>query len=134
MGSFGVVVGPPFFDALPGIGHRDEPGSIQALRTKAAVERLDEPVISGFPRPREVEFDLVASTVQAHPKRTKLVFRTGLTADADILTTFPRNPEHANVGKPHQPLTILHPFMVFGLATDWTATGCSELKQVRAAA
>lgn len=28
MGSFVVVVGPPFFDALPGIGHRDKPGSV----------------------------------------------------------------------------------------------------------
>jgi hypothetical protein len=45
MGSFVVVIGPPFFDALPGIGHRDKPGSVQALGTKPPVERLDEPVV-----------------------------------------------------------------------------------------
>lgn len=59
MGSFGVVVGSPFFDSLPGIGQRDKPGSVQALRTQWSIKRFDKSVVRRFSRPREVEFNLV---------------------------------------------------------------------------
>jgi len=58
MGSFCVVVGRPFFDALLSIGHRDEPRGVQALRAKTTIERLDEPVICWLSGPREVELDI----------------------------------------------------------------------------
>ena len=45
MGSFVAVLYRPFFDALPGIGHRDEPGSVQARGMNPPVEHLDEPVV-----------------------------------------------------------------------------------------
>lgn len=59
MRSVFVVIGPPFIDPVAGIGHGQEPGSIQALLTDPAVERLDIGVICGFSGPREVQFDLV---------------------------------------------------------------------------
>ena len=47
MRSFVVVICPPFFDALPGIGHRDKPGSVQALGTKPPVEVFAVAVFPG---------------------------------------------------------------------------------------
>ena len=71
MGSFCVVVGSLFIDALSRIGHRDEPGSVQAFGTKTTVERLDEPIICWLSGPRKVELDLIQiSLLPAHQTQT----------------------------------------------------------------
>jgi hypothetical protein len=44
-GSLLVIVAPPFLDALPSIGQRQEPRGVQALGSQPGVERLDERVI-----------------------------------------------------------------------------------------
>jgi hypothetical protein len=64
------------------IGHRDEPGSIQALGTKASVERFDKPVVSGFSGSREVELNLVQiSPLVEHPAG-----ELGTIVDAGLMT------------------------------------------------
>ena len=43
-----VVMLPPLLDPIPGIRHRQEPGSIQAFGSQAAVEGFDIGVIGGI--------------------------------------------------------------------------------------
>lgn len=54
-----VEVSRPFFDPGPGVGHRQDPGGVQAFLAQSAVERLDMRVVAGFSGPRDVQFDLV---------------------------------------------------------------------------
>src|SRR3954454_9299455 len=57
--SIFVVVAPPVLDALTGISQRQEPRSVQALRSKTAVERLDIGVVGRLARSGEVDLDPV---------------------------------------------------------------------------
>ena len=54
-----VVVAPPLFDPLAGIGHGQEPGGIQAFRPQGGVERLDEGIVGRLARPGEVDLHAV---------------------------------------------------------------------------
>lgn len=54
-----VEVSRPFFDPGVGVGHRQDPGGVQAFLAQSAVERLDMRVVAGFSGPRDVQFDLV---------------------------------------------------------------------------
>src|SRR3954447_2692434 len=55
MGSIVVVGTPPFLNPVPGVGHRQEPGRVQALCPQATVERLNQPVVRGLSGPGEVD-------------------------------------------------------------------------------
>lgn len=59
VGSVLVVVPTPILQLFAGVGKAHEPVCVQTLRPEFAVERLDEPVVRGFPGPREVEGDVV---------------------------------------------------------------------------
>ncbi len=59
VGSVLVVVPAPILQLFAGVGKAHEPVRVQTFRPELAVERLDEPVVRGFPGPREVEGDVV---------------------------------------------------------------------------
>ena len=50
-----VIVLPPHFDLLPGILQAQEPMLVEAFEPEAAVEGLDEGIISGLSRSGEVQ-------------------------------------------------------------------------------
>ena len=54
-----VIVLAPSFDLAPGVVKRKEPVGVQAFVPQTSVERFDERVVGWFPRPAEVERDLM---------------------------------------------------------------------------
>lgn len=50
-----IIIVPPRFDDRLSIGERDELMNVQAFIAEAAVERLDDDILHGFPGPNEVE-------------------------------------------------------------------------------
>jgi len=54
-----VVVSAPSLQLFAGIRKIHEPVGVQAFRPQLAVERLDEAVVGGVPRPGEVQDDIV---------------------------------------------------------------------------
>jgi hypothetical protein len=55
MGLGFIVISPPLFNPLPGIGHREEPLCVQAFGPQAAVERLNVGTIRGRSGSGEVD-------------------------------------------------------------------------------
>lgn len=64
-----------------GIRQAQEPAGIQALGPERPVERFDEGVVGGLPRPREVERD----TVEPGPQIERLADELGPVVEADRL-------------------------------------------------
>ena len=50
-----IVIDPPRFNLLSGIGQRDEHLRVHALVAKAPVEALHHRMLDGFPGPHEIE-------------------------------------------------------------------------------
>ena len=57
MGPIFVVVSAPILQLFGRVGKRQEPVGVQALGPEAAVEGLDEGVVRGLARTREVQGD-----------------------------------------------------------------------------
>ena len=88
MRSVLVVVVPPFFDARPGVAHGQEPGSVEALLAKPAIERLDVGVVGRFAGAGEVELDLVE--IGSLVEQPAGEFRAIVDPDASRLAVEPR--------------------------------------------
>jgi len=59
VGSVFVVVSTPVFQLFSGVGKAHEPMHVQAFRPELRIKCLDESVVRRFPRPREVQRDIV---------------------------------------------------------------------------
>jgi hypothetical protein len=62
MESVLVIVPRPIPQPFPGIGKVLEPVGVQTFCPRSAVEGRDEPTVSQFPRPREVQRDVLPRT------------------------------------------------------------------------
>ena len=59
-----IVVSTPSLHLFSGIGKRQEPVRVQALRTELAIERFDEAIIRRLAGPGEVQGDVVRRQCQ----------------------------------------------------------------------
>jgi len=67
-----LIILPPRFDLIPGIGQGQQPILVQTLSSESAVERLDERIIGGLAGPAEVQFNLVEAGPLIHGLRNEL--------------------------------------------------------------
>jgi hypothetical protein len=92
-----IVATPPCLDPIPSIGHRQEPRGVQAFRSQAAVERLDQAMICWLPRSREVDLN----TIQVGPLVERLAGERRTVVDPQALGVGPAAP---SVGPRPRPL------------------------------
>src|SRR5215467_8930491 len=77
MGSLLIVVSTPSLAFSPRIVEAHEPTRVQTFRSEITIERLDEGIVSGLARSREVERD-TAPVNRRDRDRVRFLDRTGL--------------------------------------------------------
>ena len=65
VGSVLIVVSTPILQLFAGICKTHALVRVQTLRSQLAVERLDEPIVRGLARPREVQRDVIGISPEA---------------------------------------------------------------------